>query len=357
MKTTALYHKHLNLNAKMTEFAGFNMPLVYSSITKEHDSVRNDIGIFDVSHMGNIIIKGNQALTFVNTLVTNTIENTFGKVTYACILNERGFTIDDVLVYSFSESHIMIVCNASNIKTVYAWIKRHHTDETITIKNASDEYSQIAVQGPNSEHIVSKILLTNLKDLSFMTFKLHSTMDNLIISRTGYTGEDGFEIYGNHLTINTLFDQFIDLGVKPIGLGARDTLRFEAALPLYGHELSLHIHPFEAGLSFAIKDTPFIGFESLFELKQKMTRRLVGIKMLDRGIPRAHYLIYHKDQQVGEVTTGYQLPNKSYGLAFALINKPFDVLGTKLDIDIRGKRIPIEVIKKSFMTKKYKKES
>ena len=357
MKTTSLYQKHLYLNAKMTEFAGFNMPLLYTSISKEHEAVRHTCGVFDVSHMGNIFIKGNDALTFINYLVTNIIDDTYGKVTYALIVNEHGYTIDDVLVYSFNAMSFMVVCNASNIDNVYQWMIKNTLHYDITISNLSESYSQIAIQGPLSETLLSKVLNDNLTSLKFMTFKELTIQNHLIISRTGYTGEDGFEIYANHQTINLIFDSLIALDVQPIGLGARDTLRFEAALPLYGHELSLEIHPFEAGLSFAVKEKDFIGSTALFEKKRQLTRRLVGIKMLDRGIPRAHYQIYHNHQCVGEVTTGYQLPNKSYGLALAFIDIPFNKLETKLQIDIRGKRIPIEVIKKSFMTKNYKKES
>lgn len=355
MKTTALYQNHMNLNAKMTEFAGFQMPLVYSSIKNEHEYVRSHCGIFDVSHMGNIFIEGNDAHHFVNVIFTNRIPKEPSQVTYSLMLNEEGYTIDDVLIYNLTDKKFMVVCNASNIQAVYDWMYTHQKDFDLTIKNESDALSQIAIQGPLSESLLSSLLNEDLSSLTFMTFKYSTSNNHLIISRTGYTGEDGFELYGDHQTISSLFDRSIQVGIYPIGLGARDTLRFEAALPLYGHELSLEIHPYEVGLTFAVKDETFIGSKALALHKQKVKRKLVGIKMLDRGIPRAKYKIYKEDINVGEITTGYMLPGKSYGLAFAFIDKPYHKLQTLLHIDIRGKKIPIQVIKKSFMTKKYKK--
>jgi len=357
MKKTSLHDKHISLNAHMTAFAGFDMPLFYDSISKEHHYVRNEVGIFDVSHMGNIIIEGVDARPYVNHIVTNNISDQYGKVTYGLILNKAGYVIDDVLVYSFSKHYFMIVCNASNIDVVYNWMKENQKNYQVTLNNHSNSMSQVAIQGPLSASIIQKIYGDGPLSLTFMTFQEWSKNQSIIISRTGYTGEDGFEIYGDHASIIALFDTCLSYGVYPIGLGARDTLRFEAALPLYGHELSTTIHPYEAGLGFAIKPSPFIGSIALEQLKKHTKRKLVGIKMLDRGIPRATYQIYSGDVIVGEITTGYQLPNKSYGLAFALIENPYHLIGTQLDVLIRNKKIPVEVIKKSFMQKNYKKES
>ena len=357
MKKTSLHEKHISLNAHMTEFAGFDMPLFYDSISKEHHYVRNEAGIFDVSHMGNMIVEGDDALLYINNIVSNDVSDQYGNVVYALILNESGYVIDDVLVYSFSKQHFMVVCNASNIDVVYEWMQQNQKDYQITIKNNSNIMSQVAIQGPLSASIIEKIYGESPLSLTFMRFDTWSQNQSIIISRTGYTGEDGFEIYGDHESIKKLFDLCLTYGVHPIGLGARDTLRFEAALPLYGHELSTTIHPYEAGLGFAIKSSSFIGSDALIHLKQNTQRKLVGLKMLDRGIPRATYKLYAGEHIVGEITTGYQLPNKSYGLAFALIDKPYHLIGTQLEVLIRHKKIPVEVIKKSFMQKNYKKES
>lgn len=358
MHKTSLYEKHLERNAHMTEFAGFNMPLFYSSISNEHQSVRTSAGIFDISHMGEILVTGPDAQPFVNHIVSNFISLETKKVTYALLCNQEGFVIDDLLVYVLDKDKILLVVNASNIIKDFDWIVSNKNHYAVNIRNLSDDYSQLAIQGPKAHEKCESIFDLSQVNLHFMEYTVLPYQDDYVIfSRTGYTGEDGYEIYGKHALIQSIWDAAIDLDIVPCGLGCRDTLRFEAALPLYGHELSTTIHPFEAGLGFAVKDTPFIGSKSLEVLKAQTKRKLVGIKMLDRGIPRATYEIYFCDDRVGEITTGYQLPNKTYGLALALIDKPYHLIGTKLDVFIRNKRIPIEVIKKSFMQKKYIKES
>lgn len=357
MKKTVLYNLHEHMHAKIIEFGGTLMPLMFDSIQKEHHAVRHHAGVFDVSHMGNIIVKGLDTLTFTNEVVTSHIESNVNKATYGLILNELGYTIDDVLVYVLQLNHVFIVCNASNVDVVYEWLKSKQRDFEVTIENASDAISQIAVQGPKAIEYVSKLLPYDYNHLYFMESYTVDLKTHFIVSRSGYTGEDGVEIYGPHHIITDLYEKLLDVSVTPIGLGARDTLRFEAALPLYGHELSLTIDPFEASLQFAVKPSGFIGSEALYERKKHPQKRLVALKLLEKNIPRAPYKVYNShDEVVGEITTGYLLPTQTDPLALAMIKTPYHRLDTTLYVEIRDKKIPAIVIKKQFMQKKYHKQ-
>ncbi len=355
MKTTSLHAHHIALNAKMVDFGGFDMPLFYSSITHEHQQVRHAVGIFDVSHMGELMITGNDALLFSNYVLTNTITENTNKVTYALLCNHDGMIIDDLLVYVMDATHVLFVVNASNTQKDYEWILRQKNNFDVNINDVSEAYSQIAIQGPNAEQLCTS-LFTLDTPLQFMEYTTFTKDDHpLMISRTGYTGEDGYEIYGSHQDIIDLWNQALTLGITPCGLGARDTLRFEATLPLYGHELSDQINPIEAGLSFAVKHDPFIGSQAIQHFKAQPTKKLVGIKMMDKGIPREGYTLYDQDVKVGYVTTGYLLPTQSSGLALAFVNLTSASLGTSLTVEIRGKHLACQVVKKSFMKKNYKK--
>ncbi len=355
MKTTSLHATHIALNAKMVDFGGFDMPLFYSSITHEHQQVRQKAGIFDVSHMGELIITGNDALLFTNYILSNTITENTSKVTYALLCDYNGMIIDDLLVYVLDTTHILLVVNASNTQKDYEWILRQKNDFKVDIQNISEAYSQIAIQGPNAEQLCTSLFTLDMP-LQFMAYTSYKKADQeLIISRTGYTGEDGYEIYGSHQTIIDLWHQALTLGITPCGLGARDTLRFEATLPLYGHELSDQINPIEAGLSFAVKSDTFIGSQALEHSKAHPTKKLVGIKMLDKGIPREGYKLYNQDVEVGYVTTGYLLPTQTSGLALAYVNMTSASVGTSLTVEIRGKHLACQVVKKTFMKKNYKK--
>ncbi len=355
MKTTSLHKNHIALNAKMVDFGGFDMPLFYSNITHEHQQVRQAAGIFDVSHMGEIMLIGKDAMQFANYILTNSITDNNAKVTYALMCNHEGTVIDDLLVYVLDLSNILLVVNASNTQKDYEWILSQSRDFDIEVKNISDEYSQIAIQGPDAAKLCTS-LFTLDTPLKFMEYT-SLTKDNrqLIISRTGYTGEDGYEIYGSHETIIDLWNQALKLGITPCGLGARDTLRFEASLPLYGHELSDQINPIEAGLSFAVKQEPFIGYQAIQHFKAHPTKKLVGIEMIDKGIPREGYQLYDQDVTVGYVTTGYLLPTQSSGLALAYVEMSYASLGKSLTVNIRGKHLACKVVKKAFMKKNYKK--
>jgi aminomethyltransferase len=362
MKQTALHDFHVNHGAKMTEFAGYEMPIVYSTIKEEHLKVRQACGVFDVSHMGEICIKGQNATQFVDTLVTNNVHQLDDhQVLYAMMCYESGGVVDDLLVYKFHSEHYLLVVNASNVDKDFEWITSHNTFNC-KVTNESPHYSEIALQGPYAETLLQQLTPYDLNDIAFFHFDtIHVDDELVLVSRTGYTGEDGFEIYGTHESIVQIWHTLLDVGkdhILPIGLGARDTLRFEVNLPLYGNELSKDITPLEAGYSFAVKldADDFIGKEALVKQKQaKLKRRICGLELLDRGIIRHGYKVFAGETQVGYITTGYQSPSTGKTVALAMIDKPHDVLGTQLEVLIRNKRKRVVVTKKKFYNKKYKK--
>lgn len=357
MKQTGLFLEHKKLSAKMTPFAGFDMPLYYSSITNEHLAVRENVGIFDVSHMGQIYIKGPDALQFVNKLVTNTIKPIDWKATYALLLDHEGSVLDDLLVYVYNKENIVLVVNASNIDIDYNHIISSVHDEDITIENQSQNIMQVAIQGPKALENVKKIFNESLDDLSFMTFKtIHYLDSHIMISRTGYTGEDGFEIYGLKNEILDIFKKSLSFGAIPCGLGARDTLRFEANLPLYGHEINKDIHPYASGLKFAIKiDKDFMGKDALLEKKSHLTHKIFGLEMQERGIPRQGYSVLKDEKEIGYITTGYLLPHQKRALALAYLNKEGLSMGDTVQIKIRNKTFDAKIRDRKFYTKKYVK--
>lgn len=362
MNKTALYEKHVNLGAKIVEFAGFEMPIVYSSITEEHNSVRNNCGIFDVSHMGEICVKGKEATEFVDHIFTNDVASMVdNQVLYGMMLYKTGGVVDDLLVYKFNNEHYLLVVNASNIDKDYAWILENNSFDC-KVSNESSNFSEVALQGPKAEALLQKLTDFDLNSITFFTHQNIKVDGRLcLVSRTGYTGEDGFEIYGTHEDIVEIWDLLLETGkddILPIGLGARDTLRFEVNLPLYGHELTKDITPLEAGYSFAVKleASDFIGKDVLVAQKAaKTTRRIVGLEMLDKGIMREGYDVYHEDTLVGFITTGYKSPSTGKTVALAMIDRPYDKLGTNLEVEIRNKRKQVIVIKKKFYSKNYKK--
>jgi aminomethyltransferase len=356
MKTTSLHQHHIDLHAKMVDFGGFDMPLFYSNITSEHLAVRQHVGMFDVSHMGEILITGLDALHFVNKLVSNTITDHNQKVTYALLCNHDGNIIDDLLVYVFDPQKILLVVNASNIEKDFTWIFSQKDHYQVELKNLSDEYSQIAIQGPLAHQTCTSIFDMSQVNLNFMEYAVIPFLDAyVILSRTGYTGEDGYEIYGKHNLIVSIWEKASSLGVTPCGLGCRDTLRFEASLPLYGHELSESINPVEAGLNFAVKTEDFIGSKKIHQSKDALSKKLVGIEMLEKGIPRADYLLFKDEKEIGYITTGYLLPTQNTGLALAYVTIDEAYLGNEIDVDIRNKKLKCKIVKKVFMKKNYKK--
>ncbi|MBQ9652012.1 MAG: glycine cleavage system aminomethyltransferase GcvT [Prevotella sp.] len=356
MKKTCLYDNHVALGALMQPFAGFDMPIQYSSIIEEHQAVRQHCGVFDVSHMGEVLVEGNDAERFVNHIFTNDVrEMTAGKVLYGMMCYEDGGTVDDLLVYKLSDEAFWLVINAANIDKDVAWIEKNAEGFDVKITNESDYTAQIAVQGPEAERIMEEELGIPCSELTFYTFK---QMDDMLVSRTGYTGEDGFEIYAETPFIVGLWETLMKAGVAPCGLGCRDTLRFEVGLPLYGDELSEEISPVMSGLSMFCKlDKPeFIGKEALTEQKANGTkRRVIGIELADRAIPRHGYPVLFEGKAVGEVTTGYHSISTDKSVCMALVDSEHAKLGTSLEIQIRKKTFPGVVVKKKFYDKHYKK--
>ncbi|MFA5235540.1 MAG: glycine cleavage system aminomethyltransferase GcvT [Bacilli bacterium] len=360
MKKTVLYPEHVRLQAQIVPFADYLMPLQYSSIANEHDAVRNHVGIFDVSHMGEIMIQGPDSLALVNRLVTNLVNpGPLNKATYAIMCHEDGGAIDDLFVYPLDVEKYLLVVNASNIAKDEAWIRKQASGHRVDITNLSDDYGQIAVQGPASISVVSPLFKQAIAELKFMQYLIDEYEGRpVMVSRSGYTGEDGFELYADPDTIWKLWKHFVDSAkVTPCGLGCRDTLRFEGALSLYGHELSDTITPIEAGLKFACNFTKdFIG-KSVLEKQwtEGAKRALVGIELLSRGIARADHEVAVEGKTIGHVTTGYLLPHHASGLALALIDKAYSQIGQAVDVVIRGQTIPARVRDNKFMEKKYKR--
>lgn len=360
-KRTCLYERHLKQNAKMTSFGGFEMPLVYSSIIKEHEAVRNACGIFDVSHMGEIIVAGKDAEKFVQYIFTNDISAAVvGKIFYGFMLYPNGGVVDDLLVYKLAADEILLVVNAANIDKDFTWICNQSKDFQVEIINRSENYGQIAIQGPLSEQIIEQELKISCSELSFYTFKFVAFNESdVLISRTGYTGEDGFEIYAEPSVIQRIWDTLIvSKTVQPCGLGARDTLRFEVGLPLYGNELSEQISPIEAGLSIFVKleKGNFIGKEAVKRQKDEgALRKLVGIELEDKAIPRHGYDVYHNNKIVGHVTTGYSSISTGKSVCMALIDRQFAKANEVLQISIHRKLHEGIVVSKKFYAKQYKK--
>lgn len=366
LKKTILYQKHLDNGAKMVEFGGFIMPIEYIGITPEHQAVRNDVGLFDVSHMGEIFVQGKDCMAYLNYLLTNTFsEAANNKMIYSLMLYPNGGVVDDLMIYKFNNEFVLIVCNASNTTKDYEWMLSHVSGFEVKVENKSDEFGQLALQGPKAINIMTEICEDKIKDLKLFEFgEIICNGKKMLISRSGYTGEDGFEIYGSEADIIALFDLFVKkYYVQLCGLGCRDTLRFEAAMPLYGHEISQDINPVEACLNYAINyDSDFIGRDSLLEAKKDLKKKLVGIELVDRGIARNGYELCDLKtlENIGYITTGYLVPVTSSSLvdkpiALGYVLKGYWEIGTKIGIKIRNKVCEAVVRDKKFMTKKYVK--
>lgn len=362
LRKTCLHDKHVGLGAQMSPFGGFDMPIQYAGIVEEHNAVRNSCGVFDVSHMGEVIVTGAEAEKFVNYIFTNDVAGMpDGGILYGMMLNPQGGVVDDLLVYKRGDNHFLLVINASNIAKDVDWIEMQAKAFDVKVENISDTTGEIAVQGPEAEEALENILDIRCKELAFYTFK-ELTFDGkpMIVSRTGYTGEDGFEIYADHETIRILWDRLMASGkVAPCGLGCRDTLRFEVGLPLYGDELADDITPVEACLSMFVKlnKPEFIGREVIERQKAEgAPRKLVGLELMDRAIPRHGYEVLNTDDEViGYVTTGYRGISVDKSIAAALIETPYAVKDNELKVRIRRKTFPAKVVAKKFYKKSYKK--
>ena len=357
-KRTCLYDKHVALGALMSPFGGFDMPIQYSGIVDEHQAVRTACGVFDVSHMGEVLITGCDAERYVNHIFTNNVVGMpNGKILYGMMCYEDGGVVDDLLVYKVGDQRFFLVINAANIDKDWAWIQEQAKGYDVQLEHQSDMYGELAVQGPDSEQVMKDVLGIDGSDLTFYTFK---EIGNVIVSRTGYTGEDGFEIYATPIYINKCWDKLMASGrCKPCGLGCRDTLRFEVGLPLYGDELSADITPIMAGLGIFVKldKDEFIGKEAL--AKQKAdgpAKKIVGIELADKAIPRHGYTVLNMEgEPIGEVTTGYHTISTDKSVCMALIDTPYAKLDTEVQIQIRKKVFSGKVVKKQFYHKNYKK--
>lgn len=354
-KRTCLYDKHVELGALMSPFGGFEMPIQYVGIAVEHQAVRGKVGLFDVSHMGEVTVRGKDAERYVQHIFTNDIAGApVGKIYYGMLCYENGGTVDDLLVYKMGENDFFLVINAANIDKDWAWMQQHAIGFDIDLQNRSEFYGQIAVQGPESEQVMESVLGIPCSELTFYMVK---TVDDVIVSRTGYTGEDGFEVYATPEYIRECWDKLIAAGVQPCGLGCRDTLRFEAGLPLYGDELTEEISPVMAGLSMFVKlDKDFIGRDALLKQKTEgVAKKLVGIELADKAIPRHGYTVLKDGQAIGEVTTGYHTLSTDKSVCMALVDSQYASLGTEVEIQIRKKTFAGKVVKKLFYEKRYKK--
>lgn len=360
-KRTCLYDRHVAQGAKMVPFGGFEMPIQYTDIADEHNAVRHECGVFDVSHMGEVRVTGPQAEAFVQHIFTNDVAGAeTGKIFYGMMLHPDGGTIDDLLVYKMGEDEYFLVINAANIDKDFAWISGQVKAFDAVAENLSDTYGQLAVQGPEAEAVMEEVLQLPCKELVFYTFKtlLHGE-ETLIVSRTGYTGEDGFEIYGSHAYIQQAWDALMKSGrAKPCGLGCRDTLRFEVGLPLYGDELTDEISPIMAGLGVFVKldKTEFVGKEAVARQKAEgVSHRIVGIELEDRAIPRHGYEVVSGGQVIGHVTTGYSSISTGKSVCMALVDSAYAKLDTQLQVQIHRKLHNGKVVKKRFYQKHYKK--
>lgn len=362
LKRTPIFPVYAQYGAKTIDFGGWELPVQFSSITQEHEAVRTKAGLFDVSHMGEVEVKGKGALYYLQRLTTNDVSKLeVNQAQYSAMCYPDGGTVDDLLVYKFADDHYYLVINAGNIDKDFAWMQENLTED-VELTNISAQTAQLALQGPLSERILQKLTGTDLSQIGFFRFGRNVLIAGVpaLVSRTGYTGEDGFEIYiaadkGIELW-HAILEAGKEDGLIPCGLGARDTLRFEAKLPLYGQELSKDITPIEAGIGFAVKtdkEIPAIGFEVLKEQKANgAPRKLVGLEMIDRGIPRTHYPVFSGEEQIGEVTTGTQSPTLKKNVGLALLKSEFAALGTEVEVEIRGKRLKAKVVTTPF----YKRE-
>ena len=356
-KKTCLYDKHVALGALISPFGGFEMPIQYTNIVDEHQAVRQACGVFDVSHMGEVLISGPDAERYVNHIFTNDVrEMPVGKILYGMMCYGNGGVVDDLLVYKMDTDCFFLVINASNIAKDWVWIQEQAKGYEVTLNHQSDYYGELAIQGPQAEAVMEEVLGLPCKELTFYTFK---TIGKVIVSRTGYTGEDGFEVYADANYINECWDKLMASGrCKPCGLGCRDTLRFEVGLPLYGDELSQDITPIMAGLGIFVKldKEEFIGKDALAKQKAEgAPKKLVGIELVDKAIPRHGYAVLKDGQPIGEVTTGYHTISTDKSVCMALIDAAHAALGTEVEIQIRKKTFPGTVCKKKFYDKHYKK--
>lgn len=358
MKTVPLHQLHIRLGAKMVPFAGFEMPVRYSSDLDEHHTVRNAVGVFDVSHMGEFSVKGPGALALIQKVSANDAATLYdGKVQYSYLPNATGGVVDDLLVYRISEDDYFLVVNASNIEKDWNWIQSQNTED-VAMENLSDSLCLLAVQGPKATAALQKLTDVDLASMEYYTFKIGEMagIKDIIISATGYTGAGGFEIYVKNEDAEKMWDAIFEagaeFGIKPVGLGARDTLRLEKAFCLYGNDIDDETSPLEAGLGWVTKFTKdFINSEALKAQKEAgLKRKLVGFEMIDRGIPRGHYeLCDAEGNKLGEVTSGTQSPTLQKGIGLGYVPTEFSKAGTEIFVKVRDRLLKAQVVKTPFV--------
>lgn len=361
LKQVPLHHIHQQLGAKIVPFAGYEMPVRYSSDLEEHNTVRNGVGIFDVSHMGEFILKGEGALDLIQRVSANDASILYdGKVQYSYLPNGQGGVVDDLLIYRISDQEYMLVVNASNIEKDWNWISQYASDYPVTMTNISDDTCLFAVQGPKAAEALQALTKVDLALMEYYTFEKadFAGYANVIISATGYTGAGGFEIYvSSHqaeAVWNAIMEAGAPYGIKPIGLGARDTLRLEMGYCLYGNDITDQTSPIEAGLGWVTKFThPFIDADVLKEQKEQgVPRRLVGFELIDRGVPRSHYELADADgNAIGEVTSGTQSPTLSKGIGLGYIKTAYSKPGTEIFVKVRDRLLKAQVVKLPFVKK------
>ncbi len=357
MKNTALTHIHKALGAKIVSFAGYNMPVSYQGINAEHETVRTSVGVFDVSHMGEFFLKGENALALIQKITSNDASKlTLGKAQYSCMPNADGGIVDDLIIYMINENEYMLVVNASNIEKDWNWISQHN-DLKVEMEDCSEEWSLLAIQGPKATEAMQSLTSVDLSAIEFYTFKItdFAGLPNVIISATGYTGSGGFEIYVKNKDVETVwkrvFEAGKDWGIKPVGLAARDTLRLEMGYCLYGNDIDDTTSPIEAGLGWITKFTKdFVNSEALAKEKEdKPKRKLVAFELDERGIPRQGYdIVDGNGKTIGNVTSGTMSPSLGKGIGMGYVPRIFSKSGTQIHIQIRKKAIPATIIKLPF---------
>ncbi|MGX9135247.1 glycine cleavage system aminomethyltransferase GcvT [Rummeliibacillus sp. JY-2-4R] len=357
LKHTPLFDSYAKYGGKTIDFGGWDLPVQFSSIKAEHEAVRKNAGLFDVSHMGEIFVEGSDSLAYLQNLVTNDVSKVaINQTQYTTMCYEDGGVVDDLLIYKLEEAKYLLVVNAANIEKDFDWMKKQAFGD-VTITNRSSEFGQLALQGPIALEVLQQLTETNLQEIKPFRLQQHVNIKgyDTLVSRTGYTGEDGFEIYASNDAIVALWDLILQAGeskgVLPCGLGARDTLRFESCLPLYGQELSNTISPLEAGINFVVKlnKEDFIGKDALLAQKENgVPRKSIGIEMIDKGIPRHGYKVYKGEEEIGEVTTGTQSPLTKRNIGLALVKSEYAVVGQELEIEIRNRRLKVKTVETPF---------
>lgn len=365
MKRTALLEEHIKCSGKIIDFAGWELPVEYSGILSEHHAVRKTAGLFDVSHMGEVDVIGKDAAKFVQNIFTNDVSiMADNQILYGCMCYPDGGVVDDLLVYKRHTESFYLVINASNVDKDFAWMQENAKGFDVQLTNLSDDVSEVAFQGPIAEQVLQTLTDYPLSDIKFFTFAENIMIDGIscLVSRTGYTGEDGFEIYSANADIAKIWVSILeagkDSGVLPCGLGCRDTLRFEASLPLYGNEIDKDITPLEAGIGMFVKleGENFIGRDALLAQKTAgLTRKSIGFELSDKGIPRHGYPVYADGKEIGVVTTGYMSPTLEKTIGMALIDATYAAIGTEIQIGIRKNMAKGQIVSKHFLTKNYKK--